>query len=46
MRTHHQAEVTGLHLFFHLGQDVGVQSLSKEHHVGPQQAAAVAFAAP
>lgn len=44
--THHKAEITGLHLFFHLCQDMRVQSFSKEHNVGPQQPTAVSFVAP
>lgn len=44
--THHKAEITGLHLFFHLCQNMRVQSFPKEHNVGPQQTAAVSFVAP
>lgn len=44
--THHQTEITDFHLFFHFGQDMGVQSFSKKHHVGPQQTMAVIFFTP
>lgn len=44
--THHQTEITGFHLFFHLGQDMRVQSFTKKHHIGPQQTVAVTFTTP
>lgn len=44
--TYHQTEVTDFHLFFHFGQDMRVQSFSKKHHIGPQQAMTVNFLTP
>lgn len=44
--THHETKITGFHLFFYLGQDMRVQSFSKKHHIGSQQAVTVAFSTP